>query len=151
MIIDGEEKTIRNSYTFDTTGEHSVIFKITEGVEITNLYKMFDSCTALKNVDLSELNMSLVTSTSNSSGTAYMFYGCTGLKSIILPESVKYLGYYMFRNCINVELLIIKAKTAPSVYGSYTFGSSSDYMGYNYRGTNVLYVPYESTGYTSGS
>jgi surface protein len=151
MIIDGEEKTISNSYKFSTIGEHSVIFKIADGIEITNLYYMFGNCTALKTVDLSELDMSLVTNTSTSGGTAYMFYSCSGLKSIILPESVKYLGYYMFRGCTNVELLIVKAKTAPTVYGSYTFGYSSDWIGYNYKGTNVLYVPNESTGYDTGS
>jgi hypothetical protein len=57
----------------------------------------------------------------------------------------------MFRGCTNVELLIVKAKTAPTVYGSYTFGYSSDWIGYNYKGTNVLYVPNESTGYDTGS
>lgn len=151
MIIDGEEKTISNSYKFSTIGEHSVIFKIADGIEITNLYYMFGGCTALKTADLSELDMSLVTNTSTSGGTAYMFYNCSGLKSIVLPESVKYLGYYMFRGCTNVELLIVKAKTAPTVYGSYTFGYNNDWMGYNYKGTNVLYIPKESTGYDTGS
>lgn len=153
MIIDGEEVTIAKTYKFSTTGEHSVLFKIAEGVEITNLYRMFYGCTALKTIDLSEFDMSLVTSTSTSSGTAEMFYGCSSLKTIILPESVKYLGRYMFRGCLNVESLTIKAITAPTVYSYYTWGYSSDYIGYNYRsyGSNNLYIPQGATDYDTGT
>jgi surface protein len=149
MIIDGEEMPIATSYKFSTVGEHSVLFKIAEGVNITNLYRMFYACSALKTVDLSELDMSLVTSTSNSAGTAYMFYNCSGLKSIILPESTKYLGYYMFYGCYNVEQFIIKAKIAPTLYGYNSFGYSSSYIGYNTRtyGTNKFQIPIEATGY----
>lgn len=148
MIIDGEEMPIATSYKFSTIGEHSVLFKIAEGVDITNLYRMFYTCSALKTVDLSELDMSLVTSTSTSAGTAYMFYNCSGLKSIVLPETVSYLGYYMFRGCTNVKRFIIKAKTAPTLYGNYTFGYSSDWLGYNYRTeSNAFYIPHGATGY----
>lgn len=149
MIIDGEEMPIATSYKFNTTGEHSVLFKIAEGVDITNLYRMFYACSALKTVDLSELDMSLVTSNSNSAGTAYMFYNCTGLKSIVLPESTKYLGYYMFYGCYNVERFIIKSKIAPTLYGYATFGYSNYYIGYNTRtyGTNKFQIPIEATGY----
>lgn len=78
-----------------------------------------------------------------------MFYGCTALKTIILPDTINYLGYEMFRNCVKVTSLTIKASTAPTAYGYRTWGYSSYYLGYSNRsnGTNKFYVPIGSTGY----
>ena len=149
MIVDGVETTIARTHTFSTVGEHTVIFKVADGVSIATPYRMFYNCTALTYVDCTELDLSAATSTSKSAGTAYMFYGCTYLKRIILPDTVKFLGYYMFRNCVNVTSLTIKASTAPEVYGASTWGYSSAWLGFNTRtkGTNKFYVPIGSTGY----
>lgn len=149
MIIDGVEMDVTKTYTFSTTGEHNVIFKLADDVQFTTPYRMFYGCSALKHVDLSEVDMSQATSTSTSAGTAYMFYNCTGLKSIVLPETTVYLGYYMFCGCVNVEKITIKAKVAPTLYGYSTWGTSSYYLGYNTRAnlTNQCHVPYGATGY----
>lgn len=149
MIIDGVEKNVTKTYTFSSTGEHDVIFKLADGVSFTTPYRMFYGCSALKSIDLSEVDMSSATSTSTSAGTAYMFYNCSGLKSIILPETAKYLGSNMFYGCINVEKFVIKAKVAPTLYGYTTWGQSSYYLGYNTRAnlTNQCHVPYGATGY----
>ena len=154
MIVDGVETTIARTHTFSTLGEHTVIFKVADGVSITTPYRMFYNCTALTSVDCTELDLSAATSTSSSAGTAYMFYGCTALKKIILPDTAKYLGYYMFRNCVKVTSLTIKASTAPTAYGTSTWGySSSAWLGYNTRtnGTNKFYVPVGSTGYDAST
>lgn len=149
MIVDGVETTLAMTYKFPTLGEHTVIFKVADGVSITTPYRMFYNCTALTYVDCTELDLSAATSTSTSSGSAYMFYGCTKLERIILPDTIKYLGYYMFYNCVKVTSLTIKASTAPTVYGTSTWGSSSSYLGYSNRskGTNKFYVPSGATGY----
>lgn len=153
MFIDGNEVGVSKTYTFSSTGTHEVIFKIAEGVKLETPYRMFYGCSNLTYVDLSSVDMSAATSTSNSAGTAYMFYNCSNLKTIILPETVSYLGYYMFYNCVNVESFTIKAKVAPTLYGSYTWGTGGYYIGYNKRanGTNKFYTPKEATGYDSST
>lgn len=152
MIVDGEEKAIARTYTFPTRGEHIVVFKVKEGASITTPYRMFYNCTALTYADCTEMDLKAATSTGTSAGTAQMFYGCTNLKTIIFGEPY-FFGYYMFYNCPNVETLIIKDATAPSLYGSSTWGGSSSYIGYSKRnaGTNKLYVPTGATGYDAGS
>ena len=154
MLIDGEEVAIAQSYKFPTTGEHEVIFKVNDDViQIETPYRMFYNITALTEVDCSALDLSKATSTSNTAGTAYMFYGCTGLKKIILPESIAYMGYYMFDNCKAVTELTILNPVAPTLYGNTTFGTSSYYIGYTNRsaGTNKFYVPAGATGYDTGN
>jgi hypothetical protein len=150
MLIDGEEVPIAQSYKFATTGEHEVVFKVSDdNIRIETPYRMFYNITALTEVDCSVLDLSKATSTSTNAGTAYMFYGCTGLKKIILPESIAYMGYYMFYNCKAVTELTILNPVAPTLSGNTTFGTSSYYIGYTNRsaGTNKFYVPAGATGY----
>lgn len=149
MLIDGEEVSIAQKYKFSTTGKHEVIFKAIDGVDIVTLYRIFYNITALIEVDCSALNLSKATSASTSSGTAQMFYGCTNLKKIILPETLAYMGSNMFYNCNAVTELTILNPTAPTLYGNNTFGLSSYYIGYTNRsaGTNKFYVPAGATGY----
>ena len=154
MIIDGVEYPIASSHTFETAGEHEIIFKISDDmIKNSNLYRLFYGITCLKEVDFTMMDMSMATSTSTSNGTAYMLYGCTGLNKIIFPETIKYMGYYMLYNCTNVTEITFKAKTAPTLYGYTSFGAGSNaYVGYTNRnaGINKLYVPVGSTGYNSG-
>lgn len=149
MYVDGVEVEVNSSYSFTTTGIHEVIFKFADDLVLTSLYNLFNNITTLTKADFTGLNMSGITSTSTSNGTARMFYGCTSLKEIILPTSIKYLGYYMFYNCNAVTSLKIKATTAPTVYGQYTWGTSSAYLGNTNRskGINKCYVPVGATGY----
>ena len=154
MFIDGVEYPIALSHQFETTGEHEVIFKISsEKGQIDNAYSMFYNCSKLTSIDCSLWDMSNLTSASTSAGTARLFYGCSGLKTIVLPDTIKYLGYYMFRLCVNVTSLTIKATTAPSVYSSSTWGDGTYYIGYKNRtaGINKLYVPKGATGYATGT
>lgn len=155
MIVDGVETTIGRTYTFPSLGEHEVIFKIADGVSITTPYRMFYDCSNLSYVDCTECDLSEATSTSSSAGTAYMFYNCKGLKTIIMPSTVSYLGYYMFGYCSATTSFTIKADVAPAA-SSYAFGYSttySTYIGYTSRqkGTNKFYVPIGSTGYDAST
>lgn len=152
MLVDGVAVPVALTYQFETTGEHEVAFRIkSEKGQISNPYQIFRSCTALTYADLTLCDMSTVTSTSSTAGTARMFNSCSSLKEVILPAAIAYLGYYMFYGCTNLTNLTIKAATAPSLYGQNTWGTSSYYIGYNTRsaGTNRLYVPVGSTGYTA--
>lgn len=150
MLIDGEEVPIATSYTFATTGEHEVVFKVYDDMpQITKPYMMFYNITALTEADCSTLDLSKATATSTSAGTAYMFYGCTNLNKIILPETISYMGYYMFYKCTKVTNLTVLNPTAPELYSANTFGSSSYNIGYSNKsyGKNKLYVPAGATGY----
>ena len=154
MYIDGVEYPVALSHQFDTIGEHEVAFEIaSDNGQIDNPYRLFYQCSRLVYVDCTQWDMSNITSTSTSGGTSYMFYQCSGLKTIILPDTIKRLGYYMFRLCTDVTNLTIKAATAPAVYGGATWGDSSYYIGYTNRaaGTNKLYVPAGATGYDTGT
>ena len=150
MLIDGEEVPVAQKYTFATTGEHEVVFKVSDdNTQIETPYRMFYNITALTEVDCSMLDLSKATSVLTNEGTAYMFYGCTGLKKIVLPESIAYMGYYMFYNCKAVTELTILNPVAPTLYGNATFGNTNYYIGYTNRsaGTNKFYVPAGATGY----
>ena len=154
MYIDGVEYPVALSHQFDTIGEHEVAFEIaSDNGQIDNPYRLFYQCSRLVYVDCTQWDMSNITSTSTSGGTSYMFYQCSGLKTIILPDTIKRLGYCMFRLCTDVTNLTIKAATAPSVYGGATWGDGSYYIGYTNRaaGTNKLYVPAGATGYDTGT
>ena len=155
MIVEGQQVDVATSYTFSTRGEQEVIFKVNDEADITSIYQMFYSRTSLLEVDFCETDLSKVTSTSNSSGTAYLFYGCINLRSVVFPDSLKYMGYYMFYNCKLMASLTIPLVEAPSIYGNYTFGgSSASYsMGYTNRaaGTNILRIPAGATGYDTGA
>ena len=153
MIVDGEETDTAATYTFEESGLHYVLFKINTEQSV-NPYDMFRGSTSLIYADCSELDLSDATSQSSSEGTANMFYNCTYVTTIILPETIKYLGQSMFYNCVRVENLTIKSSSAPSVYGTLTWGTSSTatiqpYIGAYGRdtGKNKLYVPIGATGY----
>lgn len=152
MIIDGEEMTAASSYTFSSLGEHEVAFKVADGLVLSKLYQQFRGCSTLVEADCGSIDLSSV-ETTTSSGTAYMFYECKGLRKAILPDSVAHLGYYMFYNCQNLTDLTIRAINAPAVYSSNTWGNGSYCIGYNNRGfgTNVLRVPVGSSGYDASN
>ncbi len=60
---------------------------------------IFQSCTALKNVDLG---------TTLPAVTHHMFASCTALEEIILPESVKIIDWNAFQNCTRLAKVIAK-------------------------------------------
>lgn len=147
MLVDGVQVDYSTTYTFDTTGEHEVVFVLNDGAQPSSFYSIFSDITTLTYVNCETIDMSKATSSSSSSGTAYMFYGCTKLKTIILPSTIKYMGYSMFNSCKAVTRLIIGATTAPTIYGSNTFSN----LGSNNKGngTSIFYIPTGATGYDS--
>lgn len=147
MLVDGVQVDYSTTYTFDTTGEHEVVFVLNDGAQPSSFYRIFRDITTLTYVNCETVDMSKAISSSSSSGTAYMFYGCTKLKTIILPSTIKYMGYSMFNSCKAVTRLIIGATTAPTIYDSNTFSN----LGSNNKGngTSIFYIPTGATGYDS--
>ena len=100
MFIDGVEVEPTNQYTFTTTGEHTV--KIILNNNFTNAANMFNSCTSLTSLDLSNFDTSNVTSMNS------MFSRCQNLTSLDLSSfdtsNVTDMGV-MFNICTSLTSL----------------------------------------------
>ena len=87
--IDGVvQPSVVNTYTFSTTGEHTVKYTLTDPTSIGN--SAFDSCSCLTTCTIG----SGVTSIGESA-----FYFCASLTSIDMPNSVASIGNYAFSRC----------------------------------------------------
>jgi len=87
--IDGVvQPNVVSYYTFDTTGEHTVKYKLYNKTTIgTNAFKW---CSNLTSVTIPNG----VTTIGDSA-----FYGCTGLTSVSLPNTITSIGNNAFNNC----------------------------------------------------
>ena len=100
MIIDNEEIEPVTSYTFSTTGYHT-IYVLIDISESTSLYKMFyniknlDSIYFYKNFD-----------TKNIQNFKWMFYGCTSLTEINMSSFDTSSLVYMERMFFDCQSLI---------------------------------------------
>ena len=97
MEIDGEEKEVANSYTFDTTGEHTVLFTLTDGVTSIDT-GAFQNCSWLT---------SIIIGNSVTSIDPGAFVNCSGLTNIIISNSVTSIGSGAFQNCSALTSVII--------------------------------------------
>ena len=128
MEVDGVEVTPTSSYTFDTTGEHTVKFTLAEGVtSIGN--SAFSYCSELTSITISDS----VTSIGD-----YAFSTCSGLMSITIPDSVTSIGSSVFYGCSGLTSITCNITTAPTI-------SANTFQGVKSGGT--LTVPAGSTGY----
>ena len=78
LFIDGKEIDFVTEYQFQTSGNHSVIFKFKE--ELTNLSSLFSGCEQLKEIDFSGVNKNNIKIMNN------LFDGCTSLENLDLDN-----------------------------------------------------------------
>lgn len=101
---------------------------------------VFNSCTSLYDVTLENLQKI----------GSNMFYGCSALEELTIPESVNMIESGAFANCLKLRKMQIHRDSAPATYSG-AFGDNGTWMGYkNPAGTNILYVPEGATGYDTG-
>lgn len=150
MIVDGVQQPVLDNYlTFTTTGEHEVIFHISDETKLQFFDGFFYGNKQLLECDMSHTNLRDLY---YCSGISSMFYNCTSLQKVILPETIKTLGYQAFCYCKALVNLTIMSSVAPIIL-KYAFrnANSDSYMGIINRnkGTNKLYIPVNAEGYDS--
>ena len=107
MYADGNEVAVARSYTFPTTGEHTIKLVFDDTKEITSFANMFreiqSANRSLKKIDLTSCNSRTVTNFS------YMFAYCYGVQEIIGIDSIQTLNAInlnrMFTNCESLTSL----------------------------------------------
>lgn len=97
MWIDSvEQESVISSYTFSTTGVHTLKIALTTNTALSN--NMFNNCSNLISVilpnTLSQIN-------------SYAFYNCTGLTKVYIPNGVTTIGYVPFCKCTALTNVII--------------------------------------------
>ena len=109
--IDGAvQPSVVSSYTFSTTGEHTVKYTLTDPTSIGN--ETFVSCHSLTSVDIP----SGVTSIGNGA-----FDYCTGLTSVTIPSSVTSIGNSAFYDCYSLTSIDIPDSVTSIGYGAFTY------------------------------
>lgn len=89
MCVDDVRVPVTDTYTFDTLGEHTVQYKLTDETKFANA--AFSDCTNLTSVIIGE----------GVKSTGYLtFDGCTNLRSVTLPDTVTKIGNGTFEACI---------------------------------------------------
>ena len=95
--IDGvEQPSVVSAYTFNTTGEHTVKYALTDPTSIGEW--AFMSCSGLTSIEIPDS----VTSIGHSA-----FNKCRSLTSIDIPSGVTSIGNYAFGNCQNLTSIVI--------------------------------------------
>ena len=121
MEIDGvAQPSVVTAYTFDTVGEHTVKYTLTDPTSIGN--DAFIYCTGLTSIDIPNS----VTSIPNEA-----FQECIGLTSCTIGSGVTSIGDAAFWECNGLTSITVEATTPP------TLGSQS----FDYSNSCPIYVP----------
>ena len=97
MEIDGAVPyNVIDEYTFDTVGEHIVIYSLDDYETIES--SAFEGCRELSNITIPDSVTSI---------GEFAFRGCSGLTSIIIPDSVTSIGNSVFYECTSLSSVTI--------------------------------------------
>lgn len=88
--------SVVNSYTFDTLGEHTIMYTLKDSTDLKNVPYM--SCPNLVSIIIPE-------GVTNIGGSA--FNGCSGLTSVTMPNSVTNIGDGAFGGCRSLTSVTI--------------------------------------------
>ena len=136
MEIDGVvQPNVVTSYTFDSRGEHTVKYKLSDPTSIDS--QTFQSCSKLTSIDIPSgvtsigyrafYNCSKLTSIDIPSGVTSIggsaFYSCSSLTSINIPSGVISIGGNAFSKCSGLTSITIPSGVT-SIGGSAFNGCS---------------------------
>lgn len=123
MEVDGVDSTVATSYTFSTTGNHTVKFTLTDGTTI-NQYMFYASSNVSNLTSLyipdgvqtvgqlafygnnNLTSVRLPDSITTFNGDAH-FMNCHGLTSVNIPTGITEIPISMFQQCLSLTNLII--------------------------------------------
>ena len=150
--IDGvKQSNITTTYTFDTTGEHTIKYTLVDPTSIGD--NAFKQCTAMTEIIIPNNILTI---------GASVFVNCDSLTSINIPYSVTSLGQGVFNACSNLEHVTIGSGiTSIGEYAFYLCEGTRDIrinsniaptllgnnIFYEIKRSGTLYVPQGSTGY----
>lgn len=96
MYVDGVQIDVASGYTFNTTGEHTVNYMLTDKTTIGD--NAFYVCENLKYIDISK---SVKTIGHNAFGY------CSNLTEIVIPDGINTIGNNSFQNCSSLTSVTI--------------------------------------------
>ena len=96
--------SVVNSYTFDTLGEHTIMYTLKDSTDLKNVPYM--SCPNLVSITIPE-------GVTNIGSNAFAY--CSNLTSVTIPDSVTNIGISAFGDCKSLTSVTVEATTPPTL------------------------------------
>lgn len=138
QYIDGVlQNSVQANYTFSTTGEHIVKYKITSPI----INQTFKNCTNLVSVTIPDTITTIQYST---------FEGCTSLTDIVL-SNLTLLGDTMFKGCTSLSKVVVPNVIRITLINNNTFQNCSSLTSFEIPQsvTQIKLQAFISSGLTS--